>query len=92
MNEMIDTLLDYWRWDYKNQEVRFRAWWDGGLVICRVAREAIEDRYGNPPTPKACLETARNHGNEIVDRFSGLLAHGRFEKDGSVLLRTTDWQ
>ena len=92
MSEMIDTFPDYWRWDYKNQEVRFCAWRNSSLVICRVAREAIEDRYGNSPTPDACLEAARNHVNEIVGRFGDLLAHGRFENDGSVLLRTTDWQ
>ena len=92
MNEMIDTCPDYWRWDYKNQEVRFRAWWNSSLVICRVAREAIDDRYGNSPTPIACLEAARSHVDDIVGKVKDLLAHGRFEKDGSVLLRATDWR
>jgi hypothetical protein len=75
---MIKTFPHSWCWDYRKQEVCFCAWWDSNLVMCRVAREAIEDRYGNPPTPNACLEAARNHVNEIVDRISDLLEHGRF--------------
>jgi hypothetical protein len=59
--------------------------------MCRISREAIEDRYGNPQTPSACVQAAKKHFNDIADRFSDLLGQGRFEDDGSVLLRSTDW-
>jgi hypothetical protein len=88
---MIDTFPEKWQWDHRHQEVRFCAWQISGLVMCRISREAIEDRYSNPPTPSACLEAAREHFDDIAIKFSDLLAQGRFEKDGSVLLRSTDW-
>jgi hypothetical protein len=88
---MIDTFPDSWQWDYRHQEVRFYAWRNSGLVMCRISREAIEDRYGNPQSPSACVQAAKKHFNDIADRFSDLLAQGRFEDDGSVLLRSTDW-
>ncbi len=88
---MLDTIPDWWYWDHRHQEVRFYAWRNSGLVMCRISREAIEDRYGDPPTPNACVYAAKKHFNDISDRFSDLLAQGRFEDDGSVLLRSTDW-
>jgi hypothetical protein len=59
--------------------------------MCRISRKAIEDRYANPRTPSACVQAAIKHFDDIVDRLSDLLAQGRFEDDGSVLLRSTDW-
>jgi len=38
---MIDTFPDSWRWDYRHQEIRFCAWQNSGLVMCRISREAI---------------------------------------------------
>ena len=88
---MIDSFPDSWYWDYRHQEVRFCAWQNSGLVMCRISRKAIEDRYGGPPTPTACVTVARQHINDISDRFGDLLTRGRYENDGSVLLRPNDW-
>jgi len=89
--QMIDTFPDGWRWDYRHREVRFYAWRNSGLVLCRVSREAIEDRYGDLSTPNACVQAAKGHFDDIADRLSDLLTQGRFEDDGSLLLRSTDW-
>ena len=88
---MIDTFPDSWRWDYRHQEIRFCAWQNSGLVMCRISREAIKDQYGDPPTPTACMRVARKHFDDIAKMFNDLLARGRFEDDGSVLLRSSDW-
>ena len=88
---MIETIPEKWQWDSGHQEVRFCAWQNGVVVMCRISREAIEDRYLHPKTPGACVEAAREHFADIAARLGELLAQGRFEKDGSVLLRSTDW-
>ncbi len=88
---MLDTIPDCWYWDNRHQEVRFYAWRDSDLVMCRISRKAIENRYGGPPTPDACVQAAKKNLDDIADRFSDLAAQGRFEDDGSVLLRSTDW-
>ncbi len=88
---MIDTTPEKWQWDSGHQEVRFCAWQNGILVMCRISREAIEDRCPHPPTPGACVEAAREHVTDVVARLSDLLAQGRFENDGSLLLRSSDW-
>ena len=63
---MLDTIPDWWYWDYRHQDVRFYAW-------------------------RNSVQAAKKHFNDIADRFSDLLGQGRFEDDGSVLLRSTDW-
>jgi len=88
---MIDTSPDSWRWEYTHQEIQFYAWRNAALMMCRISREAIENRYGHAPTPTAHLQAARQHVDEIAERFDELLAQGRFEDDGSVLLRSSDW-
>ena len=88
---MIDTLPDSWYWDYRHQEVRFCAWQKTNLVMCRIARKTIENRYGCSSTPKACVAVARQHFNDISDRIGDLLTRGRYENDGSVLLQPSDW-
>ncbi len=88
---MLDTIPDCWYWDNRHQEVRFCAWRDSGLVMCRISRKAIENRYGDPPTPDAGVQAAKKNFDDIAERVSDLLAQGCFEDDGSVLLRSTDW-
>jgi hypothetical protein len=80
-----------WRWDRQSQEVRLNAWLGSGLILCRVSRKAIEGRCGNSPSPSTCLRAAKEHFDEITARLDDLISRGRFEKDGSVLLRSTDW-
>jgi hypothetical protein len=80
-----------WRWDRAQEEAHLGAWLNSGLVLCRVSREAIEDHCGHPTSPKACLEAASNHCDEITSRLAALIVEGRFEADGSVLLRADDW-
>lgn len=81
-----------WRWDGEFEEVRFHVSADGNPILCRLSREFIEDHCGNPSTPKACLDAAKERFDEITDIIGHWVANSRFEKDGSVLLRTGDWR
>ena len=64
---MIETTPEKWQWDAGHQEVRFCAWQNGVLVMCRISREAIEDRCPDPPTPGACVE-ANIFSNYVIPR------------------------
>jgi hypothetical protein len=88
---MLKTIPDFWYWDYRHQEVRFCAWQNSEVVMCRISRKAIEDLYGDAPSPRAYVQVTRQHVYDICNRFGGLLTQGRYENDGSVLLRPTDW-
>ncbi|MDX1401103.1 MAG: DUF1488 family protein [Kiloniellales bacterium] len=90
--KMIDTTPDCWHWDLGQKEIHFNAWYNNSLVMCRVAREAIKDQYGDPSTPTDCMHTAKKHCDDIAKVLDRLLAQGRFEDDGSVLLRSSDWR
>ena len=60
-------------------------------VKCRVSQECIEDNMGDPRTPEACLDAAKAHFDAITDKVGFLIAAGRFEEDGSIVLRSADW-
>ena len=78
-------------WDFTHEETRLRVLKDGNSILCRTSREAIEDHYDSPPSAEACLDAAKQYFEEITDEFGRLIAVGRFEEDGSVLLRSSDW-
>jgi hypothetical protein len=72
-------------------EARFAVRVDGQRVLCRVSWEAITDHLGDPLTESECLGAVQAHFDEITDKVGHKIATGRFEPDGSVLLRTGDW-
>ncbi len=81
-----------WRWDVRTQEVRFQVLQDGKPIRCRVTRECVADHCGNPNGEDACFTAAKEHFDAITDQFYHYIGFGRFESDGSVLLRTADWR
>ena len=80
-----------WRWNRHRDQIHLGAWLNSSLVICRISREAIEDHCVDTPTPSACLEAAKRRVEDITKRLGDLIDQGRFEMDGSVLLRSADW-
>lgn len=90
------TSLDYltnehWRWNGYRETVEFSVFANFKKVDCRVSRECIEDNLGNPQTPEACFDVAKASFDSITDKIGELIHTGRFEDDGSVLLRSSDW-
>ena len=90
-------MLDYgtnesWYWHSPTMEVRFRILKDGKPVVCRVTHECIKDHCGNPADESACFTAAKQNFDAITDQVGYYVSLGRFEPDGTVLLRTTDWR
>ena len=80
-----------WVWNGTFEEVHFWVYDGGRRVMCRVSQECIEDNLGNPGSPESCLDAAKAHFDTITDKVMLLIAAGRFERDGSILIRNTDW-
>lgn len=76
------------RWVGSHEEIQHKIVVDGREVLCRATREYLEDRYGSLKDHSACLDAAQLHFDEITDAWGLLLVAGRFEPDGSILLRT----
>jgi len=64
---------------------------DGQAIICRVSRKCLEDNCGRPPTAAALLDAAKQNFHHIMHRVDRLIRRGRFESDGTILLRSSDW-
>ncbi len=83
-----------WTWHPDTEEVRFTVWDDvsNEKLECRVTRECIEDHCGDPSDPDVCFTAAKENFVAITDQVWHCIRDGRFEPDGSILLRTDDWR
>ena len=77
-------------WDGSNDQATFPADVDGGRVLCRISWEALTDHFdgdrgGDPVVPLRANRAA------IEAKAETLMRVGRFEEDGSILLRTSDF-
>lgn len=77
--------------DAHSMEVRHRLRVYGAAVLCRIARQAIDDRFGDSESDADRLAAAQEHFDQITDRWGILIQRGRFEADGSVLIDSADW-
>jgi Protein of unknown function (DUF1488) len=93
LNDKVEyDSVDSWRYDIDSQEVRFDAFIGEKNILCRVSRECIEDTLANPDAEAGLiLSTAKHEFDKITDRIEVLISSGKFEIDGSVLLRAADW-
>ena len=80
-----------WRWISRPEVVEFTVDDEDRTIVCRVSRECIEDNFGNPSGPEECLDAAKVRFDPITDLAGALIRAGRFEPDGSILIRTLDW-
>ena len=60
-------------------------------IRCRISREALEELASMADaTATERLRVAQAHFDDLTDKWGYLISVGRFEPDGSVLLRTND--
>ncbi|WP_374404660.1 DUF1488 domain-containing protein [Niveibacterium sp.] len=68
--------------------VSFPAAVDERQIRCLISWEALQDNFGgNGVQPLDCFCLNRNRIEEKAERF---IAQGRFEADGSILIRSQD--
>ena len=80
------------RWNMDNQEVRFAARLDQGIVLCRVSGEAIRAHLVIRGSNEAPLQAARRNFDKLFGLARHAIAGGRFELDSSILLSDIDFQ
>ncbi len=80
-----------WRWNGLIEKVEFTVHDEAWPILCRVSYECIRDNFGNPDGPEACLDAAKELFDPITDIVGDLISTGRFEPDGSILIRTLVW-
>ena len=64
----------------------------GQQFLCRISAECITEHCGNPTTDAARLDAAKAHFDQITDIARHLHTIGRFEPDGTILVRSSDWR
>ena len=89
-------MLDYgtadgMRWLSDQNVVQFIVLDDGQPITCRVSQKCLEDNCGCPPAAATLLGAAKQNFDHITDRVGRLISLGRFEADGTILLRSSDW-
>lgn len=75
-------------WDGNRDVVAFPADVDGKRIHCAVSGEALQDNFGgNHTAPLDCFRASRG---AIEAKATCLICHGRFEPNGSILIRSQD--
>lgn len=74
------------RWIGDPAGVQLTAIASGRRITCFVTRVYLQGRFDHPKTPEACLATAMRNFDEITDQLGSLIAAGRLDSDGSVVL------
>lgn len=88
---MIDFgSAEHLRYNSGYEEVRFTVFDENRRILCRVTREALEDNWSPANSNDDPLDIAKNQFDALTDKIGELIALGRFEDDGSILLRTID--
>ena len=81
-----------WRSNFDRMTVDFKVLDDGKPITCRVTRECINDNFGDPQTDDDRLDAAKARFDQITDIAMMLIRAGRFEEDGSIIIRGRDWR
>ncbi len=76
-------------WSRERDEAVFTIEEDGHQIHCRVTREALEGYAGGAKVHDG-LSAAQDYLPKIEEDAAVLIAVGRLESDGSVLLRAAD--
>ena len=74
-------------WNDDRQIVQFYAVDQLNRIPCAISKEALDDHFENGASP---LDIFRSNRDTIEAIASKLIAHDRFESDGSILIRTSD--
>lgn len=57
-------------------------------IKCAISSEALQDNFGGNNVPS--LDCFRANRNRIEEKAARLIEKGRFELDGSILIRSQD--
>ena len=79
------------RWVSSLDEVHFFARFGGNRLLCRLSRDYLEAAGVPSPSSDMCLSVIDRNFDRIKRRVAQIVALGRYEEGGSVLLRRTDW-
>ena len=82
---------DGMRWLSGPDVVQFMVLDDGRPITCRVSQDCLQDNCGCSAAAADLLGAAKDNFDHITDRIGHVIGLGRFEADGSVLLRSSDW-
>jgi hypothetical protein len=74
-------------WNADRDIVKFHAMDGSKRILCAISRSALEDHFENGKTP---LDTFRSNRSKIEAIAGNLILRGRFEVDGSILIKTSD--
>jgi hypothetical protein len=78
-------------WNGYRDSAQLVVYVDGKRIRCRVSPDCIDVHCGAPPNALGRAEAARANFEAITERVTRLIAVRRFEPDGTILLRSTDW-
>jgi len=79
------------RWDISTQTMKFYARHGRRRIQCAVTGPALEDRVRAHGLDAAGLERAFwEHRQDIERKASDKIRTGRFQADGTILIRTRD--
>jgi hypothetical protein len=79
------------KWDISTQTMKFYARHGRRRIRCAVTGPALEDRVRGHGLDAAGLERAfREHRQDIERKASDKIRAGRFQADGTILIRTRD--
>lgn len=68
--------------------VAFPADQNGNRIKCAISTEALEDNFNGNNVPS--LDCFRANRSRIESKTASLIERGRFEMDGSILVRSGD--
>lgn len=69
--------------------INFPADHNSTRIVCGISDEALQDNFGNPHGDPMTIFQANRHA--VEDKAATLIGRGRFEPDGSIFIRTTDF-
>lgn len=67
-----------------------------GTISVRSHRAIVASsnpvNLGNPSSPQECLDAAKANFDAITDLAGRFISTGRYEPDGTILIRSGDWR
>jgi hypothetical protein len=75
-------------YDFDKDAANFPADVNGTRLICRISREALEDRFNS--IGEDILDCFRENRTAIEVKARALIEKNRLESDGSILIRSND--
>jgi hypothetical protein len=90
MNDLnIEFLTDEWFDHQRRKVVWFKAIMDEKTIDCGVSIDALRDHYGGYTDDP--LPVFRAHRTEIEAAATKLIAQRRFEDDGTIMIKSSDF-